>query len=709
MNDLFLLAINLTRRCNLSCSHCYLDAETLQHGSEGELSTDEVRELLSEIAERSTDTMVVLTGGEPLLRRDLEVLVEHGSKLGLSIVIGTNGVLLSDQRVASLKAAGAMGAGISVDSLDPGFHDQFRGCPGSWEKTLAGMDACRRHDLPFQVHFSITEGNVDEIDGMVEFTKSVGAHLLNIFFLVCTGRGEKMSDITPQRYEQALTQIIDAQQKNPELMIRARCAPHYKRIAYQSDPNSPVTRAEGYEGGGCIAGTHYCRVTPEGGVTACPYIPNEEGNIREQGLLSIWDQSESFEQLRNPTLGGKCGQCEYQILCGGCRARPRAMGGTLMDADPWCSWVPQQGTAPQGTLSTSFRESHHVIQPLDTSQQGEVQWNEEATKRLSRVPGFLRKMVKKRAEKHVLEQGLSLVTSEVLTELSSQRFGKNMPKRPGSSGPKPIGGQEPLSSPSGEIELVWTAEAEQRLDETPSFLREGVRAVAEDVARTEGRLEVNTKLLDRLEAEDEPGRKLEWEEEADRMLDEFLSGKQPQVVLFVKPTLEMAAEREAKRIQSNRVTAEEIKSIIDTQLAGVEWEPDALQRVESAPEFNRAGIKKAAEFNARREGLARISSEDLTRFRNRAMMKAVRRLRGFGMEELNFDAWEIARERVPRLRDNPQAEKRFQTIRTHVEGHQGENGEGLGILDREMLEKMRSELKRPRTSKRNPAVPETRS
>lgn len=678
MNDLFLLAINLTRRCNLNCSHCYLDAETLQQGGDGELSTEEVIQLLDQIAARSTDTMVVLTGGEPLLRKDLEALVAHGSQLGLSIVIGTNGVLLNEKRVKSLKAAGAMGAGISVDSLDPGFHDQFRGCPGSWEKTLAGMDACRKHELPFQVHFSITEGNAEELEGMVDFTKSVGAHLLNIFFLVCTGRGEKMSDITPQRYEAALNQIIAAQQKHPDLMIRARCAPHYKRIAYQNDPNSPVTRAEGYEGGGCIAGTHYCRITPEGGVTACPYIPDEEGNIRQQSFLSIWDESETFEQLRNPALKGKCGECEYQILCGGCRARPKALGADLMDTDPWCSYQPQNGK---------------IIQPLNSTEQEDVAWSAEAEKRLGRVPGFLRKMVKKRAEQHVLEQGLSEVTSEVLTELSSKRFGANMPKRPGHKD----------DNNNGEIHLVWTAEAQQRLDETPSFLREGVRAVAEDVAQTEGRLEVNTKLLDRLEAEDEPGRRLNWEDEADNLLDDFLSNREPQVVMFVKPTLETAAEMAAKQRNSITVTAGDIQIIIDTQIAGVEWDLVALKRVEGAPEFVRAGIKKAAEFNARREGLSIITPDDLTRFRNRAMMKAVRRLRGFGMDELNFDAWEIAKKRVPRLKDNPQAEKRFGEIRTHVESHQGENGEGLGILDRKMLDKMKAELKRPRTSKKEGA------
>ena len=138
-NELYLLAINLTKRCNLACAHCYMDAETLKHGDENELTTEEVCKLLDDIAGRSTETMVVLTGGEPLLRGDLEVLVEHGTKLGLSMVVGTNGVALTDKRVQSIKAAGAMGSGISLDSLDPEKHDAFRGLPGAWEKTMNGI------------------------------------------------------------------------------------------------------------------------------------------------------------------------------------------------------------------------------------------------------------------------------------------------------------------------------------------------------------------------------------------------------------------------------------------------------------------------------------------------------------------------------------------------------------------------------------------
>jgi radical SAM protein with 4Fe4S-binding SPASM domain len=688
-NDLYLIAINLTRRCNLACAHCYMDAETRLEGGEGELTTGEVKALLDEIVSRSDETMVVLTGGEPLLRRDLEELVTHGSQRGLSMVVGTNGVLLNEARVKTLKSAGTMGMGISLDSLDPAHHDSFRGCPGSWEKTLAGMDHCRKQELPFQVHFSVTEQNAHEVQSMIDFAQACGAHVLNIFFLVCTGRGESMSDITPARYEQVLKQLVEAQAQTRDLIIRARCAPHFKRVAYEHDPESPLTRAQGYEGGGCLAGIHYCRITPEGAVTACPYIPEEDGapqgwdsatggrtpvaaNIRQQKFWEIWDNSPSFQQLRNPTLGGKCGQCEYQKLCGGCRARPLAMGGTLMDADPWCGYYPS---------------GQPIIQPLVEQQNSTVAWSPEAEQRLERVPGFLRKMVRKRAEAYVQELGESLITPEHMSSLAAKRFGDKFPgKRPDNI---PDASATEISS-SG---LAWTTEARSYLDELPAFLREGVFAVAEDIARNEGRLEVNIKLLHRLEEEDDATRKLSWESDAEALLEALLADREPQVRMFVKPSMETAAEREAKRRNAIIVTTEDVQRVIETAMAGVEWEPDALARVESAPEFVRAGIKKAAEFGARREGLERITSEDLTRFRNRAMMKAVRRMKGFGLKELNFDAFDIAKTRVPRLQENEQAKQRFSEIRDYVESKQAPDGSGLGLLDRELLDRMKAELK----------------
>lgn len=668
-NDLFLIAVNLTRRCNLACTHCYMDAETRIRGSNGELDTEEVKTLLSDIASRSNETMVVLTGGEPMLRHDLEALVSHGSNLGLSMVIGTNGVLLTEQRVISLKAAGAMGMGISLDSLDPNSHDSFRGCPGSWEKTLAGMDYCRKHKLPFQVHFSVTEQNAHEVQPMIDFAGASGAHVLNIFFLVCTGRGESMSDITPARYEQVLRQLVTAQDASESLIIRARCAPHYKRVAYEHNPASPLTRAEGYEGGGCLAGIHYCRITPEGSVTACPYIPDEEGSIRDQNFWEIWDQSPTFHRLRNPDLKGKCGKCEYRKLCGGCRARPLAMGGDIMDADPWC------GHMPSGKA---------VIQPLIECPAGQINWTPEASQRLQRIPGFLRKMVRKRAESHVRELGETLVTVEHLSTLATNRFGDNFPlQRPADK-----------TASTESKTLAWTAEARSWLNNLPRFLRDGIFAVAENVARSEGRLEVNIKLLHRLEAGDRSDPGLPWEKDADTLLNELLARRSPQAAMFVRPTMQAAAEREARRRSAIVVGCEDVEKVFNTDLAGVNWSKDALQRVASAPPFIRAGIKKAAEFGARREGIETITSEDLTRFRNLAMMKAVRRMKGFGMQQLDFGAFDIARTRVPRLKENKQAAKRFSEIRQYVESRQDPETGGLGLLDRELLEKMKAELKK---------------
>lgn len=662
--DLFLLAINLTKRCNLACAHCYMDAETMQHGGENELTTEEVCDLLGEIAGRSTETMVVLTGGEPLMRGDLEELVAHGTERGLAMVVGTNGVALTDKRVRALKTAGAMGVGISVDSLDPEKHDVFRGLRGAWEKTMAGIESCKRHGLSFQIHFSVTEANADEVPSMIAFARAAGARVLNVFFLVCTGRGESMSDISPITYERVLNQLVAAQEQSRDLLIRARCAPHFKRIAYQRNPASTLTRAAGYEGGGCLAGIHYCRVTPEGGVTACPYIPEEEGNIRNTKFWDIWDQSLTFQSLRNPMLQGKCGSCEFQKLCGGCRARPLAMGGSLMDTDPWCVHTPD-GSA--------------VIEPL-IEQTRKLAWSEEAEKRLSRVPSFLRKMVRNRAESYVHELGLLMVTEEHLATLAARRFGSNGPPRPNTNEEK----AQQVASDS----LPWSEQAKERLAAMPAFLQQGVRAIAEDVARSEGRLEVNIKLLDRLESEQQPGRSLRWADESDQLLTAFLAEKAPQVRMFVAPALESTAENFARKRRTATVERTDAEAAIAQLTGGVEWDEDALARVLSAPDFIRAGIKKAAEFNARKEGLERITSADLTRFRNSAMMRAVQRMKGFGMQELSFDAYAVARDRVPRLKDNPEADKRFETIKNFVAAreHPGD------LLGQDLLEKMKAQL-----------------
>jgi radical SAM protein with 4Fe4S-binding SPASM domain len=410
----YLVALNLTRRCNLRCEHCYLDAGTRADGGQDELTTDEVKAVVDQIAGLSAGCMVVMTGGEPLLRPDIDELVGHAADQGLMVVLGTNGLGLTRKRIERLQAAGLAGAGISLDSLEPGFHDGFRGCSGAWEKTMAALDACRSTGLVFQVHYSVTDENAHEFEDMVEFAKSAGALALNVFFLVCTGRGEKVTNISARTYEDVLRRVTKAAHDEPGLMIRAKCAPHFKRMALELDPDWPITLAQGYEAGGCLAGSRYCRITPEGGVTACPYMEDEVGSVRTTGFAEIWRTSEQFQALRNPVLEGRCGACEYTRMCGGCRARPFARYGNLMGEDFLCDYTPGGGA---------------VIEPLgDTS--AELIWATEAVTRLERVPPFVRRMVRRGVEEFVRDQGRDFVGPDDMAAAARKRFGdEGMPTR----------------------------------------------------------------------------------------------------------------------------------------------------------------------------------------------------------------------------------------------------------------------------------------
>ena len=403
----FLVALNLTRRCNLNCAHCYLDAGTREAGAGDELTTNEVCALLDDIAELSDETMVVLTGGEPLLRPDLEAVAQHGAGLGLMMVLGTNGTALDGKRVGKLLRAGVSGVGISLDSLDPAYHDRFRGRSGAWKKTMAAIDACRRGGLTFQIHFSVTDDNAAELDDMVAFARSAGAMVLNVFFLVCTGRGEEVTNISRETYDDVMRRLTRVAYEEESLMVRAKCAPHFKRMALELDPSWPITLAHGYEAGGCLAGRRYCRVTPNGEVTPCPYIESSAGSVREHDFATIWRQSPLFARLRAPVLEGRCGSCEYAKICGGCRARPLARDGNIMGEDFLCAYQPTGGA---------------VIQPLPYHGRG-MCWSAEAEARLKHVPPFVRRMVRRKVEDYVHGEGRGRVRLEDMQEVARRRFG----------------------------------------------------------------------------------------------------------------------------------------------------------------------------------------------------------------------------------------------------------------------------------------------
>lgn len=394
----YLISWNITRRCNLRCSHCYLNASEL--AGEGELSTQEALRVIDEIASLNPHTMLILTGGEPLLREDVFELARYSSNRGLTVVIGTNGTTLDEGIVARMLEAGVKGVGISLDSAEPIYHDRFRGLPGAWERTDRGVDILRRQGLEFQIQVTVTKGNLQEIPHVIEYACQRGAKAANIFFLVCTGRGQEMTDITPSQYEEVLRYIVKAEKDyEGRMMVRARCAPHFLRVAQGINPESSVLKGAT---SGCIAGTHYLRITPEGDVTPCPYMPVKVGNVRDKGLSEIWWGSEVFHVLRNPKFNGKCKDCEFNDICGGCRARAYAETGDIMGEDPWCEYEP------------GVRGKDDTIQ---------IQWTEEALERLERVPAFLREMVRKGVEGYARRKGLKEVTPDLMAGLRKRAQG----------------------------------------------------------------------------------------------------------------------------------------------------------------------------------------------------------------------------------------------------------------------------------------------
>jgi len=394
----FLVSWNLTRLCNLACGHCYLDAVQRKHQARDELTTDHAREVVGELAELAPGAMVVFSGGEPLMRRDFATLIETAAARGLVPVVGTNGTLLDEHRARRLKAAGALGVGISLDSAEPPFHDRLRGLQGAWDGAMRGISAARRAGLAILLQSTLFEANRQDLARLSEIAEAVGAVAFNVFFLVCTGRGVTQTDLSSEAYEEALAQIARLQREHPAVKVRARCAPYLRQV---------MGLRAGESGGGyadwssaCLAGRRYFRITPQGQITPCPYVPEVAGDLREQPLRAIWETHPTFRRLRNELPGGKCGECDYRYSCGGCRARALARHGDVMAEDPKCRHVRPQDRAPEA--------------PPAAARNSGVTWEPEAEERLNRIPAFVREFVKTRVEQHALQQGINSITAEFL-------------------------------------------------------------------------------------------------------------------------------------------------------------------------------------------------------------------------------------------------------------------------------------------------------
>ena len=340
---------NVTRECNMKCSHCYINATDKKLANE--LTTMEGKNLIDQISKVSKP-LLILSGGEPLLRPDIYKLIHYGASKGLKMGLGSNGSLIDDKVATKLKDAGIATVSISLDSHIPAQHDDFRGVTGAWEKAVNACKVLRKNNVLVQVNTTLTQQNYNQIDDIMSLAEEIGVENFHLFFLVPTGRGTKLADISPQKYEDMISNTFAKVAKH-KLNVRPSCAPQFMRIAKSMglDMRQWVR--------GCLAGLYYCRIYPNGDVTPCPYLPIKLGNVRENTFKEIWFNSPIFKSLRDPnSLKGKCGKCEFRALCGGCRARAYGLSSDFIDycgdlhepaelkndflaEDPWCVHQPK--------------------------------------------------------------------------------------------------------------------------------------------------------------------------------------------------------------------------------------------------------------------------------------------------------------------------------------------------------------------------------
>jgi heme b synthase len=339
-----IVAWEVTRSCNLNCVHCRASSK---HGPyPQELSTLKAREILDQIREAGSP-IVILTGGEPLLRRDIFGLAEYGTSKGLRVVMGSNGTLITSDTAREIKNSGIKRVGISLDGATRQSHDTLRKVRGAFDRAMKGISNLRDRGVEFQINTTITRRNLSELKRILDLAVRLGAIAHHIFLLVPTGRAREMVDqeLSAQDYEDTLHWFYQ-QHAKVSLELKATCAPQYYRILRQ-EASSKGQKVNAKTFGldavtrGCLAGIAYCFISHEGIVQPCGYLEIRAGDLRESSFSRIWNNSPVFADLREfSKYKGKCGECEYITVCGGCRARAYEAYGDYLSEEPLCVYNP---------------------------------------------------------------------------------------------------------------------------------------------------------------------------------------------------------------------------------------------------------------------------------------------------------------------------------------------------------------------------------
>lgn len=345
--ELKMVAWEITRSCNLFCAHCRSSSTAGVY--EDELPTEECLRLIDGILEVGKP-VIILSGGEPLLRHDLFQIARYAVDKGLRVVMGTNGTLITEEIAHKLKEIPVSRVAVSVDFPTPELQDKFRGKAGAFQEAMAGIARLRQAGIEVQINSTITKLNVNYLNELLNLTLGAGAVAFHPFMLVPTGRGKGLEtvEMSPQEYEETLSWVYDRQKElGDRIFFKPIDAPHYQRIIMQRD-RKDNTRGTGVRNDamnvmtrGCLAGTGFCFISHRGRVQGCGYLDVEAGNIRDRSFRQIWTNSTLFRELRDlSNIKGKCGVCEYKRACGGCRARAYESTGDYLEAEPYCTYEP---------------------------------------------------------------------------------------------------------------------------------------------------------------------------------------------------------------------------------------------------------------------------------------------------------------------------------------------------------------------------------
>jgi len=340
-----------TAGCNLRCTHCRR-IDVADDLLPEDLSTAESKGLIDQIV-AFCNPILILSGGEPLIRPDIFEIAEHAVARGLRVALATNGTLIDESMAQRIVDVGIRRVAVSLDGATAETHDTFRALPGSFAQALQGIEHLRARGMSLQVNTTVARHNIDELPHILDLALSLGADALHIFLLVPVGCGVEIADeqmISARQYEEVLNWLYDKDQEGL-LELKATCAPHYFRIVRQrtaaakrqSPPSQKRQRASDLHAmtKGCLAGTGVCFISHKGEVFPCGYLPLPAGSVRQQPLQEIWEGAKIFSELRDPELlQGKCGPCQFKRICGGCRARAYGMSGNYLGEEPFCVYEP---------------------------------------------------------------------------------------------------------------------------------------------------------------------------------------------------------------------------------------------------------------------------------------------------------------------------------------------------------------------------------